>query len=233
MKPTRKELLEQTARRFASTYLNVSKTDTDKEDTDECLRDFLRSKGEEAVEIYDLYLGLTGRTPVVEPTPDEEKRVYIVDDENAIRITSTFLLEHEGYEVRNNKSCKSALEDLPGFNPHLLILDCENYTDNPNFHGYELLEALAAQQIDVPTLVMSGRPDSPTARKTVYLGQQTFKQHERNQLGIQPDYASEDQVNPGRIIEPSYKGFLPKPFSKDLLFPSVDEILAVTQSRYD
>jgi len=65
-------------------------------------------------------------------------RILIVDDEPAIRQMLVLGLKHEGYQVQATDNGENALRLIPGFDPHVIILDLMM----PVMDGYEVCQAL-------------------------------------------------------------------------------------------
>jgi two-component system, LuxR family, response regulator FixJ len=85
----------------------------------------------------------------------ENRLIYIVDDDEAVRDSIRFLLESHNIETR---SCRSADEFLQ-LNPTdmaCLVLDLHM----PGTSGLDLLRLLRGQGLPVPIIVVSGRPDA-------------------------------------------------------------------------
>lgn len=51
------------------------------------------------------------------------KRILIVDDEPNLLLSLEFLMAQNGYHVQVARTGEEALESIPGFRPHLLLLD--------------------------------------------------------------------------------------------------------------
>ncbi len=92
-----------------------------------------------------------GRT---EMTP-RSVRLLVVDDEDAVRSVVSRTLEEEGYEVRQARNGREALERLAGNGRVDVVL-----TDvvMPDLGGRELVERLAADYPGLPVIWMSGHP---------------------------------------------------------------------------
>jgi len=81
--------------------------------------------------------------------------VDIVEDDDAVRDSMCELLEAYGYVARGYPSAAHFLKraDAPG---NCLIVDLHM----PEMTGLELLETLRAQDVRVPALIVTARPDS-------------------------------------------------------------------------
>ena len=80
--------------------------------------------------------------------------VDIVEDDDAVRDSMCDLLEAYGYVARGYPSAAQFLQRActPG---NCLIVDLHM----PEMTGLELLETLRAQDVRVPALIVTGRPD--------------------------------------------------------------------------
>ena len=81
--------------------------------------------------------------------------VYIVDDDDAVRDSTFWLLKAAGKDVA---AFPSAADFLEGFDPGrkaVILLDLHM----PGMSGLELLELLQARAVRTPVIVISGRRD--------------------------------------------------------------------------
>lgn len=74
-----------------------------------------------------------------------KRKVLIADDDDDSRVMLSFLLEEEGWEVKEAKNGKEALEIVIQERPDLLILD----NRMPELTGVEVYQQLQAQGINV------------------------------------------------------------------------------------
>lgn len=63
-------------------------------------------------------------------------RVLIVDDDPSIVVALEFLMEQNGHEVLVARSGEEAIESIPKFKPHLILLDIML----PGIDGFEVCE---------------------------------------------------------------------------------------------
>ncbi len=87
--------------------------------------------------------------------------VYLVDDDDAVRDALSLLLETVGLNVRSFASPEIFLGQAAGFTPGCLILDIRM----PAISGLKLQEKLAAQDINWPTVIISGHGDIEACRR--------------------------------------------------------------------
>lgn len=101
---------------------------------------------------------------------DEEQRVFIVDDDEAMRESMKILLEMLGYRVQVFANAKSFLEFCSDDNRGCLVLDMRM----PEMTGLELLQALRKRGYGLPIIFLSGFGDVPTKVRAVKLGAVDF-----------------------------------------------------------
>jgi two-component system response regulator MtrA len=82
-------------------------------------------------------------------------RVLVVDDDLAIRVLVSILLEAAGYEPVAVPSVERALERLDGEHVDLVLTDLQM----PGAGGLELLDCLRLGGSRVPAIVMTGSDD--------------------------------------------------------------------------
>jgi two-component system KDP operon response regulator KdpE len=87
----------------------------------------------------------------------DQKRVLIIDDEQAIRSLLMVSLKNEGYEVAEAINGTAGLEKAASFHPHLIILDL----GLPEMGGYEVLKSLR-QWTSIPVLILTVHDDEST-----------------------------------------------------------------------
>lgn len=86
----------------------------------------------------------------------DQKRVLVVDDEEAVRQVLTILLEQEGYEAHAVATLEEARTEVTGLKPDLLILDITLGA----MSGAELLAELAREERPPVTVIVSGTVSS-------------------------------------------------------------------------
>jgi len=84
-----------------------------------------------------------------------QKRILIVDDEEALLITLSDYLEFEGFEVEKAKSAEEALRKAGRFEPHLVVLDIAM----PGMGGVGFLKEVSGSdgRSRYPILVLTAR----------------------------------------------------------------------------
>jgi signal transduction histidine kinase/CheY-like chemotaxis protein len=81
----------------------------------------------------------------------EERRVLIVDDNDALRSNIREMLEDEGWEVEEARGGAEALEMLPRFRPAVILLDYRM----PDLRGDEVLQLLRARDEPARVVLMT------------------------------------------------------------------------------
>jgi len=92
--------------------------------------------------------------------------VYVVDDDRDIRRSLSFMLGAS--EIRSYPFGSGAdfLEAIPDLEPGCILLDLRM----PQMDGFEVMAALARQNVDWPVVVMTGHGEVPVAVRAMKLG---------------------------------------------------------------
>ena len=125
------------------------------------------------------------------------RKVYVIDDDEAMRDSLNFLLESAGFEVMLFETAQHFLDALPGLSFGCVISDVRM----PGIDGIELLKQLKARQTAFPIIVMTGHGDVPLAVEAMKLGAMDFleKPFEDERLIAMIEAAL-------RLAEPAAKG---------------------------
>jgi two-component system response regulator FixJ len=102
--------------------------------------------------------------------PGDDRTVYVVEDDDAVRDALTMLLTTAGLKVRAFESPLRFLEDYRSGGPSCLVLDVRM----PQMSGLELQDKLIARGVQVPTIFISGHGDIPMAVEAVKKGALDF-----------------------------------------------------------
>jgi len=97
-------------------------------------------------------------------------RVYLVDDDEAVRRALSLLLSTVGITVVDFADPQAFLVQVPRLAPGCLILDIRM----PAISGLKLQERLTGQGIDWPTIVISGHGDIEACRRAFRNGAVDF-----------------------------------------------------------
>ncbi|KQW20630.1 two-component system response regulator [Afipia sp. Root123D2] len=99
-------------------------------------------------------------------------KVYVIDDDPAMRDSLDFLLSAAGFSVRLFESAPDFLSELPHLEFGCVITDIRM----PNMDGMELLRQLVpiSARPKLPVIVMTGHGDIPLAVEAMKLGALDF-----------------------------------------------------------
>ncbi len=100
----------------------------------------------------------------------EDRLVYIIDDDEAVRDSLSLLLESAGHLVEAFEAAADALESCQSRLPACIITDVRM----PEMDGLEFQEKLAGRRIEVPVIVMTGHADVPLAVRAMKAGAVDF-----------------------------------------------------------
>jgi two-component system, LuxR family, response regulator FixJ len=96
----------------------------------------------------------------------EKAKVYVIDDDAAMRDSLEFLLDSSGFDVTLFDSAQGFLDALPSLAFGCIVSDVRM----PGIDGIELLKHLKAAGSRLPILVMTGHGDVPLAVEAMKLG---------------------------------------------------------------
>ncbi|MPZ59196.1 MAG: response regulator [Rhizobiales bacterium] len=88
-----------------------------------------------------------------------EMMVYVVDDDEAMRQSLSFLLRAAKVDVQTFESATAFLEALPQIKPGCLVTDVRM----PGMSGLDLLRHLRERKVAMPVIVITGHGDVPLA----------------------------------------------------------------------
>lgn len=98
------------------------------------------------------------------------KNVVIVDDDEAIRHSASFMLRHAGYRVKTFPDGVRFLEDLDQLEDACILLDVRM----PEIDGLTVLQRLRERGFGLPVIVLTGHGDVSTAVQAMKLGATDF-----------------------------------------------------------
>jgi two-component system, LuxR family, response regulator FixJ len=101
--------------------------------------------------------------------PDKGK-VYVIDDDAAMRDSLNFLLDAAGFKVTLFETALGFLEALPGLDFGCVVSDVRM----PGLDGIELLKRMKAGNSTFPIVIMTGHGDVPLAVEAMKLGAVDF-----------------------------------------------------------
>ena len=97
-------------------------------------------------------------------------KVYVIDDDEAMRDSLDFLLGAADFDVTLFESAQHFLDALPGVAFGCVVSDVRM----PGIDGIELLKRLKADRSTFPVLIMTGHGDIPLAVEAMKLGAADF-----------------------------------------------------------
>lgn len=100
----------------------------------------------------------------------EDKLIYVVDDDDAVRDSLSLLLESAGHLVQTFEAATDALASCRARLPACVITDVRM----PEMDGLEFQEKLADSRIEVPVIVITGHADVPLAVRAMKAGAVDF-----------------------------------------------------------
>ena len=99
-----------------------------------------------------------------------EPRVYIVDDDEAVRHSLALLLETQGYRVASFAAAPDFLAAAPSLPAGVLIADIRM----PEMDGLELQQHLGERALPFPVILITGHGDVPLAVRAMKAGAVDF-----------------------------------------------------------
>ena len=100
----------------------------------------------------------------------EQRQVYIVDDDDAIRRSVGFALKTSGFHVRAFENGADLLKSAADLDSGCILLDIRM----PGMDGLEVQEALKAKGITLPVIIMTGHGDVSLAVRAMKAGAVDF-----------------------------------------------------------
>lgn len=102
--------------------------------------------------------------------PSEAGIVHVIDDDEALRDSLTFLLRTAGLQVQTHASATAFLAVLPDADLTCIVTDVRM----PGMSGIDLLRRLKELGIGVPVIVVTGHGDVPLAVEAMKFGATDF-----------------------------------------------------------
>jgi len=97
-------------------------------------------------------------------------KVFVIDDDEAMRDSLEFLLGSANFDVTLFELAEHFLDALPGVEFGCVVSDVRM----PGIDGIELLKRLKASRSTIPVLIMTGHGDVPLAVEAMKLGAVDF-----------------------------------------------------------
>ncbi len=96
--------------------------------------------------------------------------VHLVDDDEAIRHSASFMLRHAGFRVRTYADGVTFLEQLDGLERGCILLDVQM----PGMDGLEVQDRLNHSGVAMPVIVLTGHGDVAVAVRAMKAGAVDF-----------------------------------------------------------
>ena len=125
--------------------------------------------------------------------------VHLVDDDEAIRHSASFMLRLAGYRVQTHVDGVSFLDKLDGLETGCVLLDVQM----PRMNGIAVQKALNERGSEMPVVVLTGHGDVSVAVQAMKAGAVNFveKPYEKQVLlkAIEEGFEHLDSVNQGAL----------------------------------
>ena len=110
----------------------------------------------------------------------EQKLIHLVDDDDAVRHSASFMLRHAGFAVKTYTDGVAFLETVEDAVPGCILLDVQM----PRMDGLEVQEQLNNRGVAMPVIVLTGHGDVNVAVKAMKAGAVDFveKPYEKQTL---------------------------------------------------
>lgn len=102
--------------------------------------------------------------------PTRNGVVHVIDDDDALRESLTFLLRSARIEVRDYASAAVFLDALPDLSESCVVTDVRM----PGVSGIDLLKRLKELKLAAPVIVITGHGDVPLAVEAMKIGAADF-----------------------------------------------------------
>lgn len=100
----------------------------------------------------------------------EKRVIHIVDDEDAIRRSASFMLKTAGFSVTTHVSGPAFLKEAKGLEPGCVLLDVRM----PDMDGLEVQAQMIERGIALPVIVLTGHGDVSVAVRAMKAGAVDF-----------------------------------------------------------
>ena len=101
-------------------------------------------------------------------------RVYLVDDNDEFRNSTSWLLEDAGFDVESHASATSLLDALKDSEPHAEHTCIVSDVRMPRMNGIELQQELKKRNVELPLVFVTGHADVPLAVEAMRNGAVNF-----------------------------------------------------------
>ena len=135
----------------------------------------------------------------------ESEAIHLVDDDEAIRHSASFMLRHQGYSVKTYKDGVTFLDEVEPATTGCVLLDVRM----PHMDGLAVQKAMTLRGISMPVIVLTGHGDIPIAVEAMKAGAIDFleKPYEKTTLieAIESAFAAtrDQKIKARREVEAS------------------------------
>lgn len=111
-------------------------------------------------------------TSVPDNVNKRPKKVLVIDDNDAITVTVTFILRSLGYKVLSASDGQEGLKIFKMESPDVILLDY----DLPKLHGSEVLKKVRedAELGNTPVIMLTGNADEQIVKRLITMGVQNY-----------------------------------------------------------
>ncbi len=102
----------------------------------------------------------------------DNRVLHLVDDDEAIRHSASFMLRHEGFVVKTYESGTVFIEQISADDHGCILLDVRM----PQMDGLEVQAVLNEMHVDMPIIILTGHGDVSVAVKAMKAGAVDFVQ---------------------------------------------------------
>jgi two-component system, LuxR family, response regulator FixJ len=99
-----------------------------------------------------------------------DKLVHIIDDDDSVRRSASFMLKHAGYRVESYVSGPDFLKEAKSAERGCVLLDVRM----PGMDGLEVQQEMLRRGIDMPVVILTGHGDVAIAVKAMRAGAANF-----------------------------------------------------------
>ena len=155
---------------------------------------------------------------------NETRLIHLVDDDEAVRHSASFMLRHAGFSVKTYADGVTFLESAQQAAPGCILLDVQM----PHMDGLEVQQRLNDLGVSLPVIVLTGHGDVEVAVKAMKAGAIDFveKPYEKQTLVVALTRAFErlDARSQKDVLTDEAKGRVERltPRERDVLIGLVD-----------
>jgi two-component system, LuxR family, response regulator FixJ len=100
------------------------------------------------------------------PSTPPNKLIYVVDDDQGVLGSLSFLLETDGFAVRTFRSGAALLDSLGDARVDCIVVDYKM----PGMNGIDLARRLRERKVEAPVVMITGYPDESISSRAAAVG---------------------------------------------------------------